>query len=137
MVKIARDVYRGLSEEEVKKLPLEDFAKLVKARSRRAILRMLEGKNVQYRQLVDKVRKLAKKGKISKPIKTHVRQAVIIPEWLGITFHVYNGKEWKPVEITIEKLGHRLGEYSYSTRFERHSNPGIGATRGSKFISAK
>ncbi|MEM4295921.1 MAG: ribosomal protein S19 family protein, partial [Candidatus Anstonellales archaeon] len=72
-----------------------------------------------------------------KPIKTHCREAVIIPEWLGLRFLVYNGKEWKPVDITIDKLGHRLGEYSYTVKFESHSSPGIGATRGSKFVAAK
>ena len=138
MVKIARDVYRGLTEEELKKMPLEDFANLVKARSRRAILRMLEGTNVQFKQLIERVRKKVKEGKVSKGgIKTHIRDAVIIPEWLGLEFQVYNGKEWSKVEITIDKLGHRLGEYSYSTKFKGHSNPGIGATRGSKFVGAK
>jgi small subunit ribosomal protein S19 len=54
-----------------------------------------------------------------------------------MNFKIYNGKEWKDVEITVEKLGHRLGEYSYTTFFSKHSGPGIGATRGSKFISVK
>ncbi len=137
MVKLARDIFRGLSEEQLKDMPIEDFMKLVKARPRRAIKRMLEGTNVQFRMLVDKVRKKVKEGKVKKGIRTHVRDAVILPEWLGLTFFVYSGKEWKQVEITIDKLGHRLGEYSYSTKFDRHSNPGIGATRGSKFVSAK
>jgi small subunit ribosomal protein S19 len=137
MVEIAKDVFKGKKEEELKNMPLIEFAKLVKSRSRRAILRMLNGKNIEYAQLVEKIRKKIKKGKIDKPIKTHCREAVIIPEWLGLKFLVYNGKEWKPVDITIDKLGHRLGEFSFTTKFESHSDPGIGATRGSKFIAAK
>jgi len=136
MVEIAKDVYRGKKEEELKNMPIEEFAKLVKARAKRAILRMLAGKNIEYAKLVQKIRKRMKKG-LDKPIKTHCREAVILPEWLGLKFLVYNGKEWKPVDITIDKLGHRLGEYSYTVKFESHSNPGIGATRGSKFIAAK
>lgn len=136
---IAKDVYRGYDEETLKKMPLEEFAQLCKARARRAILRALKGLNIEYAQLIEKVRKLKEKNspKLTKGIKTHCREAVIIPEWLGLKFLVYNGKEWKPVEITIEKLGHRLGEFSYSTTFVKHSGPGVGATRGSKFVSVK
>ena len=136
---IAKDVFRGLNEEQLKKMPLEEFAALCKSRARRAILRALKGLNIEYAQLIEKVRKLKEKNspKLKKGIKTHCREAVIIPEWLGLKFLVYNGKEWKPVEITIEKLGHRLGEFSYSTIFVKHSGPGVGATRGSKFVSVK
>ena len=134
-----KDFYRGLKEEELRNMSLEDFAKLIKSRPRRAITRALKGLNIEYAQLIEKIRKLKKKNpdKLKKPIRTHCREAVIIPEWLGLTFHVYNGKEWKPVEITLDKLGHRLGEYSFTTTFIKHSGPGVGATRGSKFISMK
>ncbi len=138
-MRIAKDVFKGLKEDDLKNMALEDFAKLVKSRARRAIYRALKGLNLEYAQLIEKVRKLKKKNpkKLEKGIKTHCREAVIIPEWLGLKFLVYNGKEWKPVEITIEKLGHRLGEYSYTTTFNKHSGPGVGATRGSKFVSVK
>ncbi len=139
MVNVSKDVFRGLREEELRNMPLEEFMKLVKARPRRAIKRALDGLNIEYMHLIENVRKLKKKNhkKLKSGIKTHCREAVIIPEWLGLKFLVYNGKEWKPVEITVDKLGHRLGEYSYSTTFTHHSGPGVGATRGSKFISVK
>jgi small subunit ribosomal protein S19 len=120
----------------LKAMPIEEFAKMAKSRGRRAILRALKGMNIEYMQLIDKIRAMKKKG-VSKPVRTHCREAVIIPEWLGMGFKVYNGREWKDVDITVEKLGHRLGEYSYTTIFGKHSGPGIGATRGSKFISVK
>jgi small subunit ribosomal protein S19 len=132
---LKKALYRGMEEGALKGMALEDFAKIAKSRGRRAIFRALKGLNCEYMQLVEKVRKM-KKGKI-KPVRTHCREAVIIPEWLGLGFKVYNGREWKDVEITVEKLGHRLGEYSYTTIFGKHSGPGIGATRGSKFISVK
>ena len=138
-MEIVKDVYKGFKEEELKKMSLEEFAKICKARSRRAILRALSGENFRFMELIEKVRKLKEKNhpKLKKGIKTHLRDAVIIPEWLGLKFLVHNGKEWKPVEITLEKLGHRLGEYSHTTTFTKHSGPGVGATRGSKFISVK
>lgn len=133
------DRFRGYTEEELKKMPLEEFAELVKARPRRAILRALKGLNIKYWNLIEKVRKLKEKSspKLKKGIKTHLRDAVIIPEWLGLKFLVYNGKEWVPVHITMDKLGWRLGDFSYSVKFTSHSGPGIGATRGSKFLSLK
>lgn len=139
MVDVARDVYKGFNEDELKKMSLEEFAKICSSRARRSIARAMKGLNIEYADFISQVRKLKEKNhkKIKMGIKTHCREAVIIPEWLGLKFLVYNGKEWKPVDITIEKLGHMLGEFSYSTWFNKHSGPGVGATRGSKFISVK
>ena len=133
---LKKPMYRGMEEEQLKQMPMEDFAKIVKSRGRRAILRALKGLNIEYMSLVESIRKKKKKN-VNKVIRTHCREAVILPEWLGMGFKVYNGKEWKDVEITVDKLGHRLGEYSYTSFFTKHSGPGIGATRGSKFISVK
>ncbi|MEM1970880.1 MAG: 30S ribosomal protein S19 [Candidatus Anstonellales archaeon] len=130
---------KGYSEDDLKKLDIESAMKLVKSRARRAIKRALEGKSIEFRKLILKVRKLKEKNskKLQEGIKTHCREAVILPEWIGLKFLVYNGKEWKPVEISMEKVGHRLGEFAFTTKFEKHAGPGIGATRGSKFIAMK
>jgi small subunit ribosomal protein S19 len=133
-VSLRKDIWRGLSEEQLKSMSIEEFMKYVKARARRALKRRHLHPN--YMKLIEKVRKLKEKG-VNKPIKTHVRDAVIIPQWLGLTFLVYNGKEWKEVKITLDRLGRRLGEFSITTARVVHSGPGIGATRGSKFVAAK
>jgi len=127
--------FRGRTEEELAKLTREEFLGLVKSRARRAVRRA----SPPYRKLIDKVNKLKKQGKLEKGkvVKTQVRDAVILPEWLGITFGVYNGKEYKNVVIGPEKLGRRLGEFSHSTGPVKHSGPGVGATRGSKFVPLK
>ncbi|VVB76654.1 30S ribosomal protein S19 [uncultured archaeon] len=52
-------------------------------------------------------------------------------------FAVHNGKEFKDIVIVPEMMGHRLGEYVFSTKRVQHSAPGIRATRGSKFLSVK
>jgi small subunit ribosomal protein S19 len=70
-------------------------------------------------------------------VKTHVREAVILPSWVGMKFGVYDGKEFKEVLIAPDMLGHRLGEFAYSTKRVVHSAPGIRATRGSKFLAVK
>ncbi len=53
-------------------------------------------------------------------IKTWSRRATITPEMVGFTFGVYNGKEHVPVYVTEDTVGHKLGEFSPTTKFGRH-----------------
>jgi small subunit ribosomal protein S19 len=62
---------------------------------------------------------------------------IIIPEFVGKQFMVHNGKEWIKVDVRAEMVGHRLGEYSRTTKYVTHSAPGVGATRSSKFLPLK
>ncbi|MBM3250770.1 MAG: 30S ribosomal protein S19 [Candidatus Nealsonbacteria bacterium] len=69
--------------------------------------------------------KLLKKVKNLKPgaqtmIKTWSRVCTIVPEMVGFTFGVHNGKEHIPVYITEDMVGHKLGEFAPSTKFGRH-----------------
>jgi small subunit ribosomal protein S19 len=113
---------------------MEDFFRKIPSRQRRSLMRIKF--NPRLKKLVEKAR-LVKKVNPKKVIKTHVREAVILPEWLGLTFGVHNGKEFKRVEITLNKIGRRLGDFSHSTGRVLHSGPGVGATRGSKFVPLK
>jgi small subunit ribosomal protein S19 len=69
------------------------------------------------RKLYKKVVEMAKAGD-KKMIKTYSRSSTIIPEMVGFTVSVYNGKTWVPVYITENLVGHKLGEFS-PTRFYR------------------
>ena len=62
---------------------------------------------------------------------------IVIPEMLGNLIHIYNGKEFVPVEITYEMLGRYLGEFATTRRKVEHSAPGIGATKSSAAMSVK
>lgn len=53
-------------------------------------------------------------------IKTWSREASITPEMVGFTFGVHNGKEFIPVYVVEEMVGHKLGEFSFTTKFVRH-----------------
>jgi len=70
-------------------------------------------------------------------IKTHMRDAVILPQWIGKTFGIHNGKEFKQIKISLEMVGQRLGVFAHTTGRVAHSGPGVGATRGSKFMPLK
>ncbi len=124
--------YRGKQPEEFKEMKLEQYLPLITSRERRAIKRM----GMQYKALVADMDAAKREGNMG-PIRTRVREAVILPQWLGMRLAVHNGKEYKEFEIRVEHLGHRIGEYSFTTKHVQHSAPGIRATRGSKFLAVK
>lgn len=129
-----KDAWKGVEEEKAGAIGSVEFMQKITSRNRRTILRMKF--NPRLKKLLEKV-KVIKVKNPKKLIKTHIREAVILPEWLGLTFGVHNGKEFKKVEITLNKIGKRLGDYSHSTDRVLHSGPGVGATRGSKFVPLK
>ncbi len=120
--------YRGKSIEELQKMSLEEFAKLLPSRQRRSMMR---GFTDQQKRFLERLRKT------NKPLKTHCREMIIIPEMVGRKIMVYSGKEWKPVDMRPEMIGHRLGEFSMTRGRVQHSAPGIGATKSSKFMPLK
>lgn len=61
-------------------------------------------------------------SKSKKPIKTWSRRSMITPEFVGHTFNVHNGKQFLPVFVTENMVGHRLGEFSPTRTFKRHGS---------------
>jgi len=120
--------YRGKTIEDLQKLSIEEFAKLVPARQRRSLLRGFSDKQKKF---------LEKLKKAQKPPRTHCRDLIIIPDMVGKTLMVHNGKEWIRLDISIEMLGHRLGEFALTRKRIMHSAPGVGATKSSKFLPLK
>jgi len=125
---VKKFTYRGKTLEELKKLSIDQLAQLLKARARRKIKR---GFTEQEKKLLEKIRKGKKK------LRTHCRDMIILPEMVGLTIHVHNGKEFLPVVIKEEMIGHRLGEFALTRKRVQHSAPGVGATRSSAHISVK
>lgn len=70
-------------------------------------------------KLVKKVEQLNATGQ-KKPIKTWKRACVITPDFVGHTFAVHNGKQFTPVFVTEQMIGHRLGEFSPTRKFKGH-----------------
>ncbi len=125
-------LFKGKSSEELAEMSVKAFSALLTSRQRRSLL----NPSTEYKKLIEKAAEFKKAGK-SGSIKTHVREAVIIPSWIGMHFSVHNGKEFKEFEIKAEMAGRRLGEFSFTTKKVAHSAPGIRATRGSKFLAVK
>jgi small subunit ribosomal protein S19 len=60
-----------------------------------------------------------------------------LPEMVGATVAVHNGKEFTAVDITPEMIGHVLGEFAITNKPVRHGTPGIGASRSSMYVPLK
>ena len=125
--------YRGLTTEELQNLSIEKLKELLPARARRSLTRgITDGK----RKLLDEV-KATKAGKSTTPIKTHLRDLIILPYMIGSTIQVFSGKEFVPVVIKPEMVGHYLGEYVMTNKRVVHGAPGVGASRSSLYVPLK
>ncbi len=123
--------YRGRTLEQLQALSLENLLVLLPSRQRRSLTR---GINDEKRKLIEEI-KAAKNSKT--PIKTHLRDMVILPSMVGLTIHIHNGKEFMPVEIKYEMIGHFLGEYAMTNKRVAHGAPGVGASRSSLYVPLK
>ncbi len=73
-------------------------------------------------KLLMKIQKMEARGE-SKIIKTWARSCTIVPEMIGHTFAVHNGKKHIPVYVTENMVGHKLGEFSHTRLFRGHGSP--------------
>jgi len=128
--------YKGYKLEELKQMSLSDIKKILPSRQRRSLER---GFTEQQKKLLEKIKKtkIADENTKQKIIKTHVRDLVILPEMIGYTINVHNGKEFVPVTIKHQMLGHFVGEFSLTRRSIKHGAPGIGASKSSTAAATK
>ena len=69
----------------------------------------------------------ARNTKDKRPIKTWSRRSTILPDFVGLTIAVHNGKQHIPVYVTENMVGHKLGEFSHTRIFKGHSKAGSAA----------
>jgi len=69
----------------------------------------------------------AQKSNDKRPIKTWSRRSTILPDFVGLTVAVHNGKQHVPVYVTENMVGHKLGEFSHTRVFKGHSKAGSAA----------
>jgi small subunit ribosomal protein S19 len=115
---------------------MDEFINLLPSRQRRSLH---HGLAPEHRILLEKTRQTKEalgQGK-SLTVKTHLRDMIILPEMVGVTISVHNGKEFVPVEIKSEMIGHYLGEFAVTNKPVRHGTPGIGASRSSMYVPLK
>lgn len=122
-------IYRGKTPEEMQGMGLDELMQLLPARIRRSLKR---GFSDRQKKLLERIRRNPNKFH-----KTHARDMIILPQMVGIKLGVHNGKEFVPLEIKPEMVGHRVSEFVLTRKPIKHSAPGFGATRSSKYIPLK
>jgi small subunit ribosomal protein S19 len=117
--------FRGKTIEELKAIDVREFAKLLKSRRKRTVLR-------QFQRIEDFVSRAKVKQSKNKPIKTHERDLIIVPQLVGMKISIYNGNNFVPVNVTGEMLGHVFGEFAPTRSRVKHGSAGVGATKGTR-----
>ena len=120
--------FYGKSVDELKEMNLSDFVNLIPARQRRSVKR---GFSEEKKKFLEKLKTS------SKPVKTHLRDMIIVPEMLDKRILVHSGKNFVDVNINEEMLGRYLGEFVMTRNKVAHSAPGIGATKSSSAVSVR
>ncbi|MDG6223555.1 MAG: 30S ribosomal protein S19 [Candidatus Bathyarchaeota archaeon] len=129
-------MYRGHSIEELQRMSMDEFIKLLPSRQRRSLQR---GLSQTQRTLLENVRvaKVNQNEGTKASVKTHARDMVVLPEMVGVTLLIHNGKEFIPVDVQPEMMGCYLGEFAITNKPVRHGSPGIGASRSSMYVPLK
>ena len=121
-------MYRGYTLAKLKKMSLGNLADLLGARQRRKLKRELRSSE----------EKLLERSKTDKEsVKTHLRDAIVLPSMVGKKIGIHNGKSFEFVEIKTEMIGHYLGEFALTRKKVLHGSAGVGATRSSKYVPLK
>ena len=120
-------LYRGRKISDLAKLSIDELAELLPARQRRSIKR---GVSKEHKKLLTNLR-----GQES--IRTHLRDMIILPEMVGKSIEIYNGKSFEKVDVMPEMVGHFFGEFALTRGRVQHGAAGVGATRSSKFVPLK
>ena len=132
-----KQVYRGHELDKLLEMEMLEIVNLMCSRQRRRFKRGIPGK---YDRFIKKLR-LAKKdvpvGEKPKPVKTHLRDCIVVPQMCNSVIECYGGKYWNPIEVKADMVGHYLAEYSMTYKPIRHGKVGVGATRSSKFTSLR
>ncbi|OPX73212.1 MAG: 30S ribosomal protein S19 [Methanoregulaceae archaeon PtaB.Bin108] len=120
--------YRGFRLDDLRAMGMSELIPLMPSRARRKVVRGLtRGEEHLLTQF--------RKG--NSAIRTHLRDMIIMPEMVGKTVEIHNGKEFQKVELQPETLFHYLGEFALTRRKVSHGSAGIGATRSSKYVPLK
>lgn len=125
--------FRGVDEDKLAVMPIVDVVKLFNARKRR---RFSRGIKDSARTLIAKLvrnRKATAYGEKPVPVKTHLRDCIIVPEMVGSICSVYRGNGYMPVEIKPQMVGHYLGEFAITYKQVSHGKGGS----DSKFVPGK
>lgn len=122
--------YRGYTLEQLQKMSIEQLLPLFPSRVRRSIKR---GFNPEEQAFLKRI----EKSDGSRAVRTHRGEMIIMPGFVGKKIAIYNGKEFREFTVMPEMIGHYIGEFALTRKPVKHSGPGVGATRSSKYMPLK
>lgn len=129
--------YRGIELDDLLKVSDEQFKKLVTSDVRRRLSRHMPASYPKLLRKLAQAKQNVQVGDKPRVVKTYLRDIPVVPEMIGSTIGVYNGKSFITVEIRPEMVGHFLKEFSLSYKPVLHKGLGHGATRGGRFVPLK
>ncbi len=127
---MAKYLFQGKELEELKKMELREFARLLNSRQRRSV-------NRRYEEIQKFLQRVEKKVRAGKNVRTHARDMIVLPQMVGVRIQIHTGKTYVPVDIREEMIGHYLGEFAPTRTVVKHGAPGVGATKSSAALSVK
>ena len=110
---------------------------LLNSRQRRSLDKRISSYMSDEKRKFREELKLTREGKLSNPLKTHLRDMIILPDMIGLNVLVHNGKEFVSFTIRPEMVGHYLGEFSITNKRVQHGLPGVGSSRSSLYVPLK
>jgi len=119
--------YQGKTVDELKALSMDELLPLLNSAARRKITR---GFPEAEQIFLDKI-------KVKINVKTHCRDALILPYMVSKTVKVFRGNSFDDILIQPEMIGHRLGEFALSRKRTSHGSMGVGASKGGANASRK
>ena len=120
--------YHGYKIEDLQQMGMSELLPLMPSRIRRRVNR---GLSPGHEKLLREIREDKDR------IRTHLRDMIILPEMIGKTVEIHDGKDFVAVELQPEAVFHYLGEFALTRHRVSHGSAGIGATRSSKFVPLK
>ena len=121
--------YRGLTIDKRQELDFGKVIEMLPYRQRRSFKR---GLSKEQAKLINDSNQ-----RPEKVLRTHRREMIIIPQFVGRKFAVHNGREFVDIEIMPEMIGLYFGELAPTRTSPTHTGPGVGATKSSKFMPLK
>jgi small subunit ribosomal protein S19 len=121
-------LYRGLTLDELKTLPMEELLELLPARARRSVKRGMMQKNRRFFKHMERGDEV---------VRTQTREIIILPTMVGRRISIHDGRAFVDLTITPEMIGHQIGEFALTRKEVKHTGVGVGATRSSKFMPLK
>ena len=129
--------YRGNDIGKLLDMNMDEMSKQLRSRQRRRLRRKMGAKYGRFiKKLID-VKKETHPGEKPAPVKTHLRNCIVLPTMVQSIINIHNGKGYNSIEVKPEMIGYYLGEFAMTYKKVSHGKPGVGATHSSKFVPIK